>query len=167
MSEEDEPQLSVDEFVDYCRTQARLLSGSVQTMGEAADDLLDEIDEEVAEIRARLEEGDGSVERTDAPASTGGPDGSEVDVAAIEARESSLETKQARVEAKQARMEAYRELADGYTALAEELGSAVDDGRAAMTRVVEFEAENDAPAYFEDRLTVVEAAGAATGSRTE
>lgn len=167
MSAEDGPELSVDEFVEYCRTQARLLSGSIQTMGAEADGLLDEIDEEMAEIRAQLDDEDGSVERTNSPASTEGPDESGVDVAALEVRESSLETKQARVEAKQARMQAYQELATGYTTLAEELQSDVADGQAAMTRVVQFEAENDAPAYFEDQQTVVEAAGAAADSGGE
>lgn len=156
---EDEPELSVDEFVEYCRTQSRFLSGSIQTMGDEADDLLDEIDEEMAEIRAQLDDEDGSVEHTSSPTSPGGPDEPDetgVDLSALEKRESSLETKQAEVEAKQARMAAYQDLASGYAALAEELGSAVEDGRAAMRRVVEFEAENDAPAYFEEQ-TVLEA----------
>lgn len=169
MNRKDEPALSTDEFVDYCRTQARFLSGSIQTMGDEADRLLDEIDEEMAEIREQLGDEDGSVERTDSPASTDGPDEPEesgVDVAALEERESSLETKQAEVEAKQARMEAYQDLANGYTALAEELQSEVDDGQAAMTRVVEFEAENDAPAYFEEQ-TVLEAAKESADSGSE
>lgn len=160
MNDEDGPALSTDEFVDYCRTQARFLAGSIQTMGDEADELLDEVDEEVADIRTQLDQEDGSVDHTASPESTAGPeepDETEVDVAAIEERESSLETKQAEIEAKQARMAAYQELADGYTALAEELGAEVEDGQAAMTRVVEFEAENDAPAYFEEQ-TVLEAA---------
>jgi|GEM_PF-428668 len=157
---EDGPALTVDEFVDYCRTQAGLLSGHIETIGTEADELLDEIDAEMAEIREQLDDGDGSVQRTSAPASTDGPDEPEetgVDVAALEEREADLASKQKLVEAKQARMRAYQDLAAGYTALAGELESEAGDGQAAMTRVVEFEAEEDAPAYFEEQ-TVLEAA---------
>lgn len=152
---DDEP-IAVDEFVEYCRTQAGLLSGTVETMGAEADGLLEEIDEGLAEVRTRLD-GREAMERADAPPSTDGPDGGEVDVAAIEELESELEEKQALVEAKRVRMRAYRELAAGYTDLAEELRSDVDDGREAMELVVRFEADRDAPAYF-DRQTVCEAA---------
>jgi hypothetical protein len=157
--EDDEPRLSVEEFVEYCRTQARLLSGSVETMGEEADDLLDEIDEGVAEIRDRLERGNVTGPAASAPGteSTVGP-AEAVDVDAIEELETELEEKQAIVEAIRARIGAYQELAAGYADLAEELRSDVDDARRAMGRVVEFEAERDAPAYFEERLTVYEAA---------
>ena len=156
MGEEGEPALSVDEFVDYCRTQAGLLSGRIETMGAAVDDLLDEIDEQVAEARARLEGGTDDLARPAAPQSVASE--REVDVADVADLQSGIEEKQALVEAKQARMQAFQELAAGYTDLAEELQSGVDDGREAMQRVVRFEADNDAPAYFEDRKTVVEAA---------
>ena len=69
-----------------------------------------------------------------------------------------IEEKQAVVEAKRARIVAFRELADGYSSLAEELRSEVDDGREALDRVVRFEADADAPVYFDDRQTVYEAA---------
>jgi len=72
---EDGPVLTVDEFVDYCRTQAGLLSGNIETMGTEADELLDDIDAEMADIREQLDDGEGSVERTSAPKSTAGPDG--------------------------------------------------------------------------------------------
>ncbi|SFR87704.1 hypothetical protein SAMN05216559_0393 [Halomicrobium zhouii] len=157
---EDDPDLTVDEFVDYCRTQAGLLSGHIETIGAEADELLDEIDAEMAEIREQLDAGDGSIQATNVPESTDGPDEpaeTGVDVAAIEEREADLESKQKLVEAKQARMRAYQDLAAGYTALAGELASDAEDGQAAMTRVVEFEAAEDAPAYFEEQ-TVLEAA---------
>jgi hypothetical protein len=166
MTDADDPDLSVDEFVDYCRTQARFLSGSIQTMGAEADDLLDEIDEEMAAIRRDLRGEGPSVEHTDSPESTERPEESDVDVAAIEEREAAIETKQAEVEAKQARMDAYQELANGYTALAGELAADVGDGQAAMSRVLAFEAEHDAPAYFEEQ-TVLEAAAAAADAGGE
>ncbi|WP_336345327.1 hypothetical protein [Halalkalicoccus ordinarius] len=147
--------MSVDEFVEYCRTQAGLLSGEVETMSEAADDLLAEIDEGLDEVRTRLDGRATGVERAEAPA--GGPNAGDVDVAAIEELEAALEEKQAVLEAKRTRMNVFRELAAGYTDLAEELRSDVNDGREAMERVVRFEADRDAPAYF-DRQTVCEAA---------
>ena len=138
----DEPTLSVDEFVEYCRTQAGLLSGTVETTGEEADDLLKEIDEGLAEVRTRLDGRTDGVERTDAPPSAGGSNG-DVDLEAIEELEEDIEEKQALVEAKRVRMDAYRELAADYTDLAEELRSDADDGREAMERVVRFEADRE------------------------
>lgn len=157
---DDGPTLTVDEFVDYCRTQAGLLSGRVETMGAEFDDLLDEVDEGMAEMRARLEDQPDRVSETEAPSSADSPDG-EVDVAAMEELEADLEEKQALAEAKQARMRLHQELAADYADLAEALQSDADDGETAMRRVVRFEAEHDAPAYFPDRQTVYEAA---TGS---
>lgn len=153
----DDAPLSVDEFVDYCRTQAGLLAGTVQTLGAEADDMLDELDEDAAELRARL---DGVA---DAPGGTASPTGTAaagggLDVDAIEELEADLEARQALVEAKQARMRAYHELAAGYTDLAEDLESAVEDGHEALERVLSFEADRDAPAYFDERQTVLEAA---------
>lgn len=147
MDDGDGPTLSVDEFVDYCWTQAGLLSGRVETMGEDVDDLLDEIESEMATVRSRL---DDVPERTESPPSTDAPADDPVDVAAIAELEAALEEKQALAEAKQARMRAFQELAAGYTDLAAEL-EAVDDGREALDRVVRFEADADAPAYFPDR----------------
>lgn len=140
--------LPVEEFVDYCQTQAGLLSGTVETISDEVDELLDEIDEQMAEVRARLQ----------------GEAGGGVDVEAIEEMESTLEEKQAIVEAKQARMHAFQDLAAGYTDLATELQSEVDDGQQALERVVAFEAEHDAPAYFKDRQTVYEAAAESSES---
>jgi hypothetical protein len=154
MDDDDGSAVSVEEFVEYCRTQAGLLSGSVETMSEEADDLLEEIDEGLDEAWTRLEDRSAGTERTETP-TTGGA-GDDVDLAAVEGLEAELEEKQALVEAKRVRMNAFWELAVGYTELAEELRSA-DDGRDAMERVVRFEADRDAPAYF-DRRTVLEAA---------
>lgn len=158
----DDGPLSVEEFVDYCRTQAGLLSGTVETLGSEADELLDELDEQTAELRARLE-GGADAAATAAPASTDGPTGDAVDVDAVEELEADIQATQALVEAKQARMRAYHELAAGYTDLAEALDAEVDDGQAALERVVSFEADEDAPAYFDDRQTVLEAAASSAG----
>ncbi|WP_254525115.1 hypothetical protein [Natrinema caseinilyticum] len=158
MSDDAADELAVDEFVEYCRTQAGLLSGSVETMSEEADELLDEIDQEMADIRSRLEALPDEVPATETPSTADVPDTSEADVAAIEKLQRELEEKQLLVEAKQARMQAFQDLAAGYTELAEELPSAADDGAEALTRIVEFEADADAPAYFDERQTMVEAA---------
>ncbi|WP_255170941.1 hypothetical protein [Natrononativus amylolyticus] len=160
MAEENGDPLSTDEFVEYCRTQAGLLAGSVETIGAEIGELLDEIDDEMAEIRSLLEEREETAGPT-APSSPTGPDAGAVDVATIEELEAGLETKQSLVEAKQARMNAFQELAADYTELAESLPSEADDGREAMELVVRFELERDAPAYFPDRQTVCEAAAAA------
>lgn len=155
MDDDGGPALTVEEFVEYCRTQAGLLSGEVETMSEEADELLAEIDEGLAEARTRLEDRTADVERAETPA--GAPGATDVDVAAIEELEADLEEKQALAEAKRVRMNAFRGLASGYTDLAEELRSDASDGHEAMERVVRFEADRDAPAYF-DRQTVLEAA---------
>lgn len=159
MDDDDEPTLSVDEFVEYCRTQAGLLSGSVATMATEADALLDDMDEETTEIRQRLEGHRDSVEGPTEP-SLADQDETEADVAVLEELEADLEEKQALVEAKQTRISVFQELAAGYTDLVEELQSDVDDGQEAMKRVIRFEAEHDAPVYFDDRQTVYEAATA-------
>ncbi|WP_226480349.1 hypothetical protein [Natrinema amylolyticum] len=161
MSEDAADTLAVEDVVEYCRTQAGLLSGSVATMGEEADDLLDEIDQEMAEIRSRLEALPDEVEATETPSTADVPDAGEVDVAAIEELQEELEEKQLLVEAKQARMQAFQALAADYSELAEELSSTVDDGEEALTRVIEFEADADAPVYFDERETMVEAAASA------
>lgn len=162
MTEDDPETLSVAEFVEYCQIQAGLLSGKIETVSTELDDLLGEIDEEMAEIRAELETHSDNAAETVGPPSTTGPDESGVDVEAIEELEETLESKQALAEAKQARITAFQELAAEYTDLAADLQSSVDDGQAALTRVIEFEVEHDAPAYFPDRQTVAEAAAASS-----
>lgn len=163
MDEDTEPALSVDEFVEYCRIQAGLLSGRVETMGEEASQLLAEVDERVSEVRAKLEDHRPDPAGTERPASATGPDGSPVDVAELEALQDDLEEKQSLVEQTQARMEAVQELAAGYADLASELETAFDDGEAAFERVVQFEADEDAPAYFTDRKTLIEAVAESPG----
>lgn len=160
MGEDDANSVSVEELLEYCRTQAGLLSGSVERMGAEADALLDEIDNEMAAIRTRLEERPDSVTGPESPSSAVGPGGheSEVDLEAIEELEADLEQKQTIVEAKQARMDAFQSLAADYTDLATTLQQDEDGWRDALERVIQFEADHDAPAYFQDRQTLLEAA---------
>ncbi|WP_440763627.1 hypothetical protein [Natronorubrum sp. DTA7] len=156
MSDDTGPELVVEEFVDYCHTQAGLLSGRVETMRDEADDLLSEIDEKMAELRTRLEEHASGVEGVGGPSTPAGP--GDVDIDALEALENDVKEKQLLVEAKQTRMQAFQDLAAAYTDLGEDLQSDADDGSAALERIIRFEADRDAPAYFEERETLVEAA---------
>lgn len=147
---DDGGRFTVAELAEYCRTQAGLLSGRVQTIGEEADDLLDEIDDDIAGMRTRLAD-------RGAPTAAEPPATEDADVADLERLEEELQTKQALVEAKQARMERFQDLAAGYVELAEALEADLADATAALERVVEFEGTADAPAYFEDRRTILEA----------
>ncbi len=156
MTGDSEPELTVGEFVEYCRTQAGLLSGHVERMGEEARELLDEIDAEMAAIRSRLD--DGTAEGTAGPSAATRPTDTEVDFESIEELERDLSEKQTIVDAKQTRMRAFQDLAEGYTDLAETLRDDVDEGEEALSRVLEFEADRDAPAYFDERQTLCEAA---------
>jgi len=162
MSDDAADTFAVDEVIEYCRTQAGLLSGRVEQMGAEADELLDEIDQEMAELRSRLEALPDEVPGTETPSTAELPATSESDVAAIEERQETLEEKQLLVEAKQARMQAFQELAADYTDLAEDLAAETEDGQEALTQVLEFEADADAPAYFDERETLLETAVAST-----
>jgi small-conductance mechanosensitive channel len=157
MSDDGEP-LSVAELAEYCRTQAGLLSGRTETLGAETDALLDEIDERIAEVRARLSEHANAVEGATTSATTTGPDDASAELSELEELEADLEEQQAVAEAKRARMAAFQELSTAYAELARELEETVADGRTALDRVVRFEREHDAPAYFEERRTVLEAA---------
>ncbi|ELZ19343.1 hypothetical protein C477_08383 [Haloterrigena salina JCM 13891] len=157
MSDDTDPSLAVDDLVDYCHTQAGLLSGRVETMRSEADDLLAEIDEDMAELRGQLEDHSTATTGTDAPSTPDGP-GDELDLDAFEELENDVKEKQLLLEAKQTRMEAFQTLAGAYTDLAEELAEDVDDGEDALSRLLEFEADRDAPVYFDERETMLEAA---------
>lgn len=167
MSNDEASELSVDELVDYCQTQAGLLSGRVETMGAEADELLDEIDAQMAELRERLDERSNDPGGTAAPPSTNSPEDLGVDVAAMEELEANVEETQALVRAKQIRMETFQELAVGYTDLAAELRDDADDGQTALERVVTFEGERDAPLYFDERQTIYESVAEAEASESE
>lgn len=138
----DSLDVSTAELVEYCHTQAALLAGRIETLGEEVDGLLDELDGATDAVRADL---DSQLQGADADTDP------ESDLEAIE------ET-QARVRAKQSTMDEYSTLAEGYTDLAERLDEEAPDGEEALAEVVRFEAIHNAPDAFDDRLTVYEAA---------
>ncbi|MEF8825278.1 MAG: hypothetical protein V5A27_02905 [Halapricum sp.] len=70
---DDHDTISVEELVEYCRTQAGLLSGHVETIGAEMDELLDEIDADITEIRTRLAEHSSGTEGPTASSTTTGP----------------------------------------------------------------------------------------------
>ena len=148
---DDHDAISVEELVEYCRTQAGLLSGYVETLGAETDELLDEIDEDIAEIRTRLADHSSGTEGPTASATTTGPNDPQQNL-------TELEEKQTVAEAKRARMAAFQDLAVAYIEVAEELESTIDEGRTALDRILNFERDHDAPAYFDDRQTILEAA---------
>ncbi|MFC5972153.1 hypothetical protein ACFPYI_12505 [Halomarina salina] len=147
---------AVEEVVEYCRIQAGLLFGSVETMTEEADALLDDIDDEMADIRSRLGRPADETDGPTGPNSTDSPGNDAVDVGSVERHEARLEERQAEVEATETRIRLFQRLASGYTELAEDLREGENDPQDALERVVRFEAEHDAPAYFDDRETLYE-----------
>lgn len=161
----DETDRTVAELVEYCRLQAGLLAGRVETMAEEATDRIDEIDEEIAALRSDLDAIDRTDHEDDPEAGSG--DGGEA--AALADAESDLQRKQAEVEATQSRMRLFQELSTGYLELADDLIATLESGDAdpdeAVSRVVSFEAEHDAPAYFEERETLVEVAAASNAEK--
>jgi predicted nucleic acid-binding Zn-ribbon protein len=164
---DDHDASSVEELVEYCRTQAGLLSGYVETLGAETDELLDEIDEDIAEIRTRLADHSSGTEGPTASATTTGPNDPQKNLTELEELETELEEKQTVAEAKRARMDAFQDLAVAYIEVAEELESTIDEGRTALDRILDFERDHDAPAYFDDRQTILEAATESGESSSE
>jgi hypothetical protein len=153
-------EVPVAEFVDYCRLQARLSAGTIDTLQDEIAALLDDLDDDLDALRERLadsnvREGTDSATGTESTMAPG-PDG--VDTDALADTESEVEHKQSLVAAKQARQQAYQDLASGYTDLAAELQADVTDTAEAIERIIEFEVERDAPAYFDERETLAETA---------
>lgn len=148
--------LSGDELVEYCQTQAGLLAGRAETISEETTALLNETDEDIAEMRRRLAtHSSGSGVSTGSP--TADPDDPD-EMGALQRLEDELEEKQAVVEAKQARIGAFHDLSEAYAELAAEVDTDVKDGQDALERVVRFERDHHVPAYFDDRQTLFEAA---------
>lgn len=152
----DEDTLSVADLAEYCQTQARLLAGQAETIKTETDELLDEIDADIAAVRERLAAQSSGPEAPTAAPSTAGSDDPD-ELTALEELETELEEKQAVAEAKQARLAAFRQLSTAYAELAADLEESVVDQDDALERVVRFEQDRDAPAYFDERLTVLEA----------
>jgi hypothetical protein len=164
---DDHDAISVGELVEYCRTQAGLLSGHVETIRAETDELLDEIDEDIAEIRTRVEDHSSGTEGPTTSATTTGPNGPQSNLVELEKLETELEEKQTIAEAKRARMAAVQDLAVAYLEVAEGLESTIVDGRTALDRILDFERDHDAPAYFDDRETLLEAAAESDESSSE
>ncbi|MFD1514133.1 DUF4407 domain-containing protein [Halomarina rubra] len=163
----DRSPLSLDEFVEYCRVQTRLLLGSVETMAAEADDILDSIDEEMATLQSTLDQPRQEIDGTPTPESPEQPGNGGSTVDALEQREQSLNEQQAEVKAIEARIELYQNLASGYADLAEEFQTDEIEADAALERTIQFEAENDAPAYFDDRKVLLEVVNASKASEEE
>lgn len=155
----DESPPTVDELVEYCRVQAGLLAGRAEQLQTEAATLLDAVDDDIETMRAELDAGIDTVDETVAPPSTDDP--GDPDSATIAGLEADIDETQALVDAKRARIEAFQQLAAAYTDLAE---SVTDEptAEAALDRIVSFETDNDVPAYFDDRETIVETVATAT-----
>lgn len=150
--------LTAAEFAGYCREQARLLAGQLETLGAAVDELLADLEAQAAELDERLDEHHEQLGgAAGSPARE--PDDAVADaIAETEALQDELAAKQATVEDRQARMGELEDLLAGYADLADEIERGDLDGEAALERVLRFEARNDAPGHFDERLTVLEAA---------
>lgn len=154
--------LSVAELAEYCGTQSRLLAGRFETIGAETDELLDEIDEDIAQIRERLPTQSNGPDQS-APSPTT-PDNTEVDeITELDDLETELEEKQAVAEAKRKQMAAFQELSEAYAELAADLTERAENGQEALQQVVEFEQNHDAPAYFDDQQTLLEIVAEAGG----
>jgi len=154
-------EFTVDELVAYCQIQARLLHGQVETLDEETATLLSEIDDELSDVRSQLDE-QGGVARSQSPQE---PEmGTGEDLSDLEALEADLTEKQAVVKAKQTRRDAFEELAVGYLELADQLQTDTPAPSPALKRVMQFEHDRDAPTYFDDRVTLLEAATAGDDS---
>lgn len=153
MSDEDggEVELDPEAFVDYCRTQAGLLAGRAEELGEEVDGLLAELESLSADVAERLE-------RHQAELDAGQEEAVEAAIRETEDLQADIAAKRETLTEKQERLSAVQDLGAAYTDLADDLEGEEVDGREAMRRVVFFEAKRDAPAFFEDRQTVYEAA---------
>lgn len=147
---------TVGELVEYCQTQARLLHGHAETLEAETAALLADIDDELSAVRAELDEHNSPT----AGSSPSGPDstGSGDELANLEATEEELAEQQAVVKAKQTRRAAFEELATDYLDIAETLENDTPTASTAVTRILQFERDRDAPTYFEDRETLLETA---------
>jgi hypothetical protein len=150
--------VTVGELVEYCQTQARLIHGHVETLEEETATLLAEIDEELSTVRDQLSEYES--ETTESSASPPRLDTSNTDeaLADLEDIEDDLAEQQSVVKAKQARRVAFQELATDYLELAETFANETPTASTAVTRILQFERDRDAPNYFDDRMTLLETA---------
>jgi len=146
-----DPDPTVDAIVDYCQTQAALLSGHAETLATEMDDILEDIDAEASALRERL---DGTQERADSPDRPANPGTAAVDEEAI----ADLEQRQAAVAARQERLDTISDLSTAYLELAETVQTDDLDVTDALATVLEFEADHEVPQYFDERETLLESA---------
>lgn len=151
-------EITVAELVDYCETQARLLHGHVETLEAETAALLAEIDDELSTVRAQLDEQESAPSETSPSPPSPETSATDDSLAELEDREADLAEQQAVVKAKQARRAAFQELAADYLDLAETLAAETPTVSTAVTRVLQFERDRDAPTYFDDRVTLLETA---------
>ncbi|MFB6166139.1 MAG: hypothetical protein ABEJ31_13340 [Haloarculaceae archaeon] len=150
--------LTAAELAEYCRVQARLLSGQLEALGEEVEALLAELESTAAELDERLAEHHQQLDGAARAPSPLPEDAVEDAIRETEAMQDDLAARQATVEDKQARMADLEALLTGYADLASDLEDGDADGEAALRRVFRFEARRDAPGFFPERLTVLEAA---------
>lgn len=150
-------EFTVDELVEYCETQARLLHGQAETLDEETATLLSAIDDGLSDVRSQLDDRTGATDTQSSGELEPGPD---EEVADLEALEAELSEKQATVRAKQTRRDAVEEAAIGYVELADGLQTDAPAPPVALKRVIQFEHESGVSSYFEDRTTLLEAATA-------
>lgn len=150
--------VTVEELVEYCQTQARLLHGHVETLEEETAALLADIDDELSTVRAQLDEQESATTESSPAPPRPNTSGTDEELADLEGIEDDLAEQQAVVKAKQARRVAFQELATDYLELAETLAAETPAASTAVTRVLEFERDREAPTYFDDRTTLLETA---------
>ena len=150
----DEAPPTVEELAEYCRVQAGLLAGRAEQLQTEAAALLDAVDDDIETMRAELDAGMDATDETVAPPSTDDP--GDPDPATLAGLEADIDEAQALVDAKRARIEAFQRLVVAYTDLAESITAEESTAEGALDRIVSFEADNDVPAYFDDRETLVE-----------
>lgn len=158
--------IDVAELADYCRTQARFLWGRVETLEAETEDLLDALADDIATLKDSVAEQDRPTEESTVSPETP-TDGTDQSIADLEAREQDIAEAQAVAEAKQARRDAFADLATAYADLAADLDGSDRSQQDALARVVEFERDHDAPAYFEDQQTLLEAVAESAASDDE
>lgn len=151
-------EFTVSELVEYCHTQAQLLQGRVETLDEETADLLSDIDADISTLRAQLEEVESAGTSHSAGPTTPDGAGQTGELSELEAMEDDLAEQQAVVRAKQARRAAFAELAAAYLDLAETLQTDSSGVEAALKRLLQFEQNEDAPTYFDEQVTLLEAA---------
>jgi hypothetical protein len=155
----DEPPPTVEELAEYCRVQAGLLAGRAEGIQAEAVALLDDVDDDIETMRAELDAGIDTTDETVTPPSTDDPGAP--DPATLAGLEADIDETRALIDAKRARIEVFQRLAAAYTDLAASITDEESTVEAAVDRIVSFEADNDVPAYFDDRETLVEAVATA------